>query len=415
MSFAPNSKELMEMIQVGRDRGYYPYFRPISRCHGPEVETDNRRMVMLASNDYLGLSQDPRVVEAAVSAMRRWATGPGGSRFLCGNTTLHEALEERLADLLGKKKALVYTTGFGANLGTLSCLLSPGSYILCDKENHASIFEGARASQARVVPFEHNDIESAEERLSAILKRRPDATVLLVTEGVFSMSGDLAILPQLVRLKEKHPKLYVYLDDAHGLGVMHKQGRGTPAHFGVTSEVDFIMGTFSKAMASIGGFVASDHVELLEYLKHQSRTLIFSAALPAGNVAAALTCLDILEKEPERIERLHRNARRARDGYRQIGLQVPEGETPIVPILIGPEFQAAYFAQEMFNNGIFAVPAMYPAVPRGGALIRTAFMATHEDRHIDFVLETLDGLYRRLRTGADEAMESFLNPAVQSA
>jgi glycine C-acetyltransferase len=377
------------------------------------MELDGKRSVMLASNDYLGLSRDPRVLEASIAAMRKWGTGPGGSRFLCGNTTLHEALEERLAAFVGKKKAIVHTTGFGANLGSLSCLSSSGGFLVCDKENHASIFEGCRASRARVIPFEHNSVESAAERLAKVYKKHPEARAFLITEGVFSMSGDLAILPQLVELKKEFPQLLIYLDDAHGLGVMHSRGRGTPAHFGVTPEVDFLMGTFSKALASIGGFIASDDEDALECLKHQSRTLIFSAALPVASAATALASLEILEQEPERLERLHKNAQRARAGYREIGLPILDGETPIIPIPVGSEIRALYFARELLDNGIFALPAVYPAVPRGQAIIRTAFMATHEEHHIDFVLETLHRLSKKQSQAEEsyslESLSAYLN------
>ncbi len=408
MSLTSNPRDFLDFIRSAKKLGLYPYFRPISQSFGPEMELDGKRLVMLASNDYLGLSRDPRVVEASIGAMRQWGTGPGGSRFLCGNTTLHEALEERLAAFVGKKKAIVHTTGFGANLGALSCLSSSGNFIVCDKENHASIFDGCRASQARVIPFEHNSLDSAAERVAKVYRKHPEACTFLITEGVFSMSGDLAILPQLVELKKEFPKLLIYLDDAHGLGVMHSQGRGTSAHFSVTSAIDFIMGTFSKALASIGGFIASDDEDTLEYLKHQSRTLIFSAALPVSNAAAALASLEILEQEPERLERLHKNAQRARAGYREIGLPISDGETPIIPIPVGSEIKAAYLARELLEHGIFALPAIYPAVPQGRAIIRTAFMATHEERHIDFVLETLYRLSKKLgRTEESPGLESL--------
>ncbi len=406
-------RDFLDLIRSAKKLGLYPYFRPISRSFGPEMELDGKRSVMLASNDYLGLSRDPRVLEASIAAMRKWGTGPGGSRFLCGNTTLHEALEERLAAFVGKKKAIVHTTGFGANLGSLSCLSSSGHFLVCDKENHASIFEGCRASRARVIPFEHNSFESAAERLAKVYKKHPEARAFLITEGVFSMSGDLAILPQLVELKKEFPELIIYLDDAHGLGVMHSQGRGTTAHFGLTPEIDFLMGTFSKALASIGGFIASDDEDALECLKHQSRTLIFSAALPVGNAAAALASLEILEQEPERLERLHKNARRARAGYREIGLPILDGETPIIPIPVGSEIRALYFARELLDNGIFALPAVYPAVPRGQAIIRTAFMTTHEEHHIDFVLETLHRLSKKQSRAEEshslESLSAYLN------
>lgn len=416
MSFTPtpSSSDFLDSVRSIKRLGFYPYFRPVSRSFGSEVEIENRRLIMLASHDYLGLSCDPRVMEAVCDAVRRWGTGPGGSRFLCGNTTLHEALEERLAAFVGKKRAIVHTTGFGANLGGLSCL--PGDFIVCDKESHASIFEGCRASRMRVIPFDHNSYESASKRLAAIYEKNPDARGFLVTEGVFSMSGDVSILPQLLQLKKEYPHLSVYIDDAHGLGVMHSQGKGTAAHFGATSEVDFIMATFSKALASIGGIIASDNDDALEGLQHQSKPLIFSAALPAGSVAAALTSIDILEREPERVERLHENARRARAGYREIGLPVPEGETPIIPIPFGSELRAIYFSKLLLENGIFALPAVYPAVPKGKAVIRTAFMSIHENSQIDFVLETLSKLLKKFQNEADVlGLESLERPSAAAS
>ena len=240
------------------------------------------------------------IKEAAIQAMHRWGTGPGGSRFLSGNMTVHEALEERLAAFVGKKKAVLHVTGFSANLGAIGCLLTAQDIILCDRENHASIFEGCQASKAKVVPFAHNDPQAAAERIAAARQKNGDGAMILITEGVFSMSGDVCPLPELVSLKEAFPDLLIYLDDAHGLGVLGPNGRGAAAHYGKTHQVDFIMGTFSKALASIGGFIASDHEEVLEFVRHHSRTLIFSAGLPASCAATVLACLDLIEAEPER-------------------------------------------------------------------------------------------------------------------
>jgi glycine C-acetyltransferase len=350
---------------------------------------------MVGSNDYLGLAHDPRVVDAAAKALGRWGTGPGGSRFLCGNMTVHEALEERLADFVGKRKALVHTTGFTTNVGVIDCLLGPEDVILVDRENHSSIFEGCRASGARVVPFKHNDAGDARRKLLRALERGIQGCVLLVTEGVFSMSGDAVLLPDFLALGDDCPSLLVYLDDAHGLGVMGPHGRGTAARFACTGRVDYIMGTFSKALASVGGFIATDDEQVLEFVRHHSKPLIFSAALPASAVAAVQASLDVLDREPERVDRLRAITERVRNGYREIGLKVRDSETPIVPIHIGPEMTAYHFAQELFAHGVFALPAVYPAVPRGKAVIRTAFMSTHEDRHIDFVLEVVQKLARK--------------------
>jgi 8-amino-7-oxononanoate synthase len=392
-------------VEGAKAQGVYPYFRPISRSWGPEVEVHGRRMVMIGSNDYLGLSHEPRVMEAAFQAMRRWGTGPGGSRFLSGNMTLHEALEERLADFVGKKKAVLHVTGFSTNLGAIGCLLSGQDIILADRENHASIFEGCQASKARLVPFGHNNPQAAAEKIAAARQKNADGIMILISEGVFSMSGDICPLPDLVALKEAFPDLLIYLDDAHGLGVFGPGGRGVAAHFDQTDQVDFIMGTFSKALASIGGFIASDEEEVLQYVRHHSRTLIFSAGLPASCAATVMACLDLIEEEPERVENLWKNIRKAHAGYKEIGLVIGEPLSPVMPIHIGSDLKAALLAADLFAEGVFALPAVFPAVPRGKALIRTAYMSTHQDSHLDFVLEVLDRLAKKHRVRAVDLAE----------
>ncbi|GFK95739.1 8-amino-7-oxononanoate synthase [Fundidesulfovibrio magnetotacticus] len=397
MKLHDRCQKVTGMIRVIRDAGIYPYFRPISRSWGTEVECAGKRLVMIGSNDYLGLSHDARVKEASAQAIYRMGTGPGGSRFLSGNMVLHQTLEERLAAFVGKKRAVLHVTGFSTNLGALGCLLTPSDYVLCDRENHASIFAGLGGTK-RMGTFAHNDAPSAARKIASEMGKPDfDGQVLLITEGIFSMSGDVAVMDELAELKKQYPDMLLYLDDAHGLGVLGANGRGTAEHFGVTEQTDFIMGTFSKAFASIGGFVASDHTDVLDYIQHQSRTQIFSAALPAACTTAALTCIDILEAEPERVERLRANTRRMRQGYKDIGLRFSESIAPIIPITIGSDEKAFMFAQELFERGIFALPAIYPAVPRGQALIRTACMSTHEDRQMDFVLEVMDEMARKYR------------------
>ena len=410
MSLKTRCQAFARYVQSAKQEGYYPYFRPLSQSWGTEVEVAGRRLIMIGSNDYLGFSHDPRVMEAAEKAMRHWGTGAGGSRFLCGNLVLHEVLEERLAAFVNKKKAVVHVTGFSTNLGAIACLLTPQDIILCDRENHASIFEGCQASRARLIPFTHNDVEDAAQKLSSMRQKNPQGLIMLITEGVFSMSGDMSPLPELVQLKGEFPDLLIYLDDAHGLGVMGPQGRGTVAHFGVTSQVDFIMGTFSKALASVGGFIAADDEDVLEYLRHNSRPLILSAALPASNAATVLACLELLETEPERVNRLWEIARRVHAGYREIGLITRDSKTPIIPIYIGDDQKAFDFARDLFDHGVFALPAIFPAVPKGQAVIRTAYMSTHEDRQIDFVLEVLDRLAKKHRIRAEDltGREPFL-------
>jgi glycine C-acetyltransferase len=382
----------------------------MARSWGTEVEVNGKRLIMIGSNDYLGLSHDRRVQEASEKAVRRWGTGPGGSRFLSGNTTLLEELEERLADYVGKKKAIVHTTGFSANLGALACLLSPKDTLLGDRENHASILQGWQASRSRLVTFAHNDASSASRKLAELAQKPSPGIKMLVTEGVFSMSGDVVDLPEFISLKRQYPDLLFYLDDAHGLGVMGHHGRGTANHFGLTDQIDFIMGTFSKALASIGGFIASDDEVVMEFLRHHSKTLIFSAALASSNTAAVLAVLDIIAQEPERVERLRTISRRVYNGYKEIGLRVNSHPTHIIPIHIGEEVKAAFFSKDLFEHGIFALPALYPAVPRGQALIRTAFMSTHQDGQIDYILEVMEKLVKKysIQTYDQEAQDAII-------
>ncbi|MGP7986506.1 MAG: aminotransferase class I/II-fold pyridoxal phosphate-dependent enzyme, partial [Desulfobaccales bacterium] len=327
-----------------------------------------------------------------------------------GKHTLHETLEHRQAAFEGKKKAVDHATGFSTNLGAIACLLTPQDIIVCDRENHASIFEGCQASRARLIPFAHNDAAGAERKLAAASQKNTNGCKLLITEGVFSMSGDMSPLDELVKLKETYPDLLIYLDDAHGLGVMGNGGRGTADHFGLTGQVDFIMGTFSKALASIGGFIAADDEVVLEYLRHHSKPLIFSAALPASNAATVLACLDLLDEDPGRVTRLWEITRKVHQGYREIGVITRHSKTPIIPIYIGAEDKAFAFAKDMFDHGVFALPAIYPAVPRGQAVIRTAYMSTHKKSQIEYVLEVLAKLAKkhRIRFCDLEHPESFL-------
>jgi len=411
MSIKDRCQTFSRSVRGFKSQGVYPYFRPISRSWGTEVEVEGRRLIMIGSNDYLGLSHEPRVLEAATQAMHRWGTGPGGSRFLSGNLTLHEMLEERLAAFVGKKKAVVHVTGFSTNLGAIACLLTAQDIILCDRENHASIFEGCQASRARLIPFAHNDPQAASQKMASAREKNPHGVMLLITEGVFSMSGDLAPLPELMQLKREHPDLLIYLDDAHGVGVMGRQGRGTADYFGLTDEIDFIMGTFSKALASIGGFIAGDDEDVLEYLRHHSKTLIFSAGLPASCAATVLACLDIIEKEPEVVERLWKITRRVHAGYQEIGLVTGDALSPVIPIYIGSELKAGLMAADLFKEGIFALPAIFPAVPRGTAVIRTAYMSTHKESQIDYVLEVLAQLAQKHQVRAADLAERgfFMN------
>ena len=382
------------MIRAAQQAGYYPFFHALRWSAAAEVEIDGRSLIMVGANDYLGLSRDPRVIEAAVAAARMYGTGQGGSRFLCGNTALHEELEERLAAWVGKKKALVHATGYQTNLGILGSLADGVDWILSDRENHASLLEGARASGANLAWYRNQDAPAAARKLASIRRRQADARVALVTDSVFSMSGAVAPVSALAALKAADPRLLLFVDEAHALGVLGPGGRGAMAAAGATAAADFIVGTFSKALASVGGFVATDDEDVVVYLKHHSKSLIFSAALPAMNVAAALAALQILQTEPERLERLRDVVRRARAAYRQMGLPVPAAETPILPILVGDEIKACHMARALFDRGVFSMPAVFPAVPRGQALVRTAYMSSHTDRQLDRVFSALADVCR---------------------
>ena len=294
-----------------------------------------------------------------------------------------------------------------SHLGTLGSLLNPQDILFCNRENHASILQGWQASRSRLVTFRHNDAQAASRKMAQVTGSA-DSVKILVSEGIFSISGDLEAFPELVRLKERYPDLLIYLDDAHGLGVMGDQGAGTADHFGLTEQVDFLMGTFSKALASIGGFIASDEVAVLDYLRHHSPPFIFSAALTAASSAAVLASLDIMAQEPERLTRLKEISQRAYKGYKEIGLRVNSHPTHIMPIVIGKEMQAFCFSRELFDHGIFALPAIYPAVPQGQALIRTAYMSLHQDQQIDYVLEVLEKLAKKYRIRTFDQEESLL-------
>jgi len=378
-----------KMIQKAQQGGYYPFFQTVRWGEGAQIEVEGHPLIMLAANDYLGLARDPRVIEASVEAARAYGTSLGGSRFLCGNTALHEELEARLAAWIGKKKALIHATGYQTNLGILGAFTGEVDWILSDHENHASLLEGARASGAHLSTYRPQDAASAARKLDSIRARQADARVALVTDSLFSMSGKVAPLAELAALKEADPRLLLFVDEAHGLGVLGPGGRGETAAAGVTARTDFIMGTFSKAFSSIGGFVASDDEDALLYLKHQSKSLIFSAALPAMNVAAVLATLNIIQTEPERLERLRVVVRRARAAYREMGLPVPATETPILPIPVGEDIKACRVARALFDRGVFAMPALFPAVPRGQALVRTSFMSAHSDLDLDRIFEVL--------------------------
>lgn len=361
--------------------GLYPYFFPVEQSNGTEVVIEGRRRIMIGSNNYLGLTHDPRLMEAAEAAIRRYGTACTGSRFLNGNTDLHERLEHDLAALVGKPAALVFPTGFQTNLGVIATLVGPGDAVFIDKLDHASIVDGAVQSGGHIERFRHGDLAHLERKLAY----RADLAKLVVVDGVFSMEGDLADVPRLVQLCRAYGARLV-VDDAHGVGVFGPNGGGVAEHFGLTNEVDLIVGTFSKSLASIGGFVAGDE-PVISYLRHTARNVIFSAAIPASACAAALKAVEIIRTEPERRERLWANARRMKRELTAMGFDTLDSESPIVPVVVGDMMRTFRFWRDLFDAGVFTNPVIPPAVPENSCRIRTSYMATHTDEQLDEVLE----------------------------
>ena len=369
--------------------GIYPYFREIQSDQDTEVIISGKKVLMFGSNAYLGLTNHPKVKEAAIEAIKKYGTGCAGSRFLNGTLDIHIQLEKRLAEFVGKEDAIVYSTGFQVNLGVVSCLTGREDYILWDELDHASIIEGHRLSFSTKLKYKHNDMESLEKQLQ---KCDPDNVKLIVTDGVFSMAGDVAKLPEICALAKKY-NANVMVDEAHGLGVFGKQGRGTCDHFGVTNDVDLIMGTFSKSLASIGGFIAADE-SIINYLRHHSRSYIFSASNTPAATAAANAALDIMINEPERIEHLWKLTNYALDGFRQMGCEIGHTSTPIIPLFIRDNDLTFTIVKELFEAGIFVNPVVSPAVASEDTLIRFSLMATHTKEQLDYALEQIHRVFK---------------------
>jgi len=373
---------ILQEVHHVKSAGVYLYCRPIESGQDTEVSVNGHKMIMIGSNNYLGLTSDPRVKEAAKQAIDRFGSGCTGSPFLNGTLDLHQELEARLAKFMNKPKALVFSTGMQANLGTLSALVGKGDVAFSDRFNHASIVDGLRLAFGKTVKFSHNDMEDLER----LLKRHQEARGrLIVVDGVYSMEGDLAPLPDIVRLARQY-RARVMVDDAHGAGIFGAHGRGTAEHFGVEDGVDLIMYTFSKSFASIGGVVAGSS-EVIEYLRHTSREWIFSASLPPASVAGVLKALEIIESEPWRRERLWTITRRMQSEYRRMGFDIGASQSPIISVFIGDDFKAFLMAKRLMEEGVFVNPVVTPAAPPGRALIRTSYTATHTDAQMDFVLE----------------------------
>ena len=372
-------------------KGVYPYFRCIESGQDTEVMMSGHKVLMFGSNSYLGLTNHPKVIEAAVEATRKYGTGCAGSRFLNGTLDLHLSLEKELAEFVGKEEAIIYSTGFQVNLGVVSCVTGRNDYILCDELDHASIVEGRRLSFSTAVKFKHNDMEDLERELQ---KCAPDALKLIVVDGVFSMEGDIANLPEIVRLKQKY-NASIMVDEAHGLGVLGRQGRGTCDHFGVTKDVDLIMGTFSKSLAAIGGFIASDS-SVINYLQHNSRSYIFSASNTPAATAAAREALHILKSEPERIQHLWDVTNYSLKCFRELGFEIGHTSTPIIPLYVRDMDKTFMVTKMLFDEGVFVNPVVPPACSPNDTLIRFSLMATHTKEQVDIAIEKLVKCYKAL-------------------
>jgi 8-amino-7-oxononanoate synthase len=361
--------------------GYYPYFIPMEGNEGTEAIFKGRRLIMCGSNNYLGLTMHPKVREAAIEAIRQYGTSCTGSRFVNGNLELHEQLERELAAWVGKQAALVFSTGMQVNLGTISALVSRNDVVILDKEDHASIVDGARLGWGRVKRFKHNDVEDLKRVLANVDEK---VGKLVIVDGLFSMGGDIAPLPEIIKVCKQHGARLM-VDDAHALGVLGG-GRGTAAHFGVTEGVDLIMGTFSKSLASLGGFIAGDE-DVIHYIKHFARSLIFSASIPPSNAAAALAALHVLQAEPDRVKRVNDIGEFMRKSYHGLGFNTGNSESPIIPIFIGDDYRAAVTWKTLFDAGVYVNVVFSPAVPEGKQLLRTSYMATHTDDQLEKVLD----------------------------
>jgi len=384
-------KKCREFTRAAETRasGYYPYFIPLEDAEGTEVVINGKRLIMIGSNNYLGLTTHPKLRQASIDAIKRFGTSCSGSRFLNGNLAWHNQLEQELADFLGKEAGLVFTTGMLTNLGTISALVARGEVVITDREDHASIIDGCRLSFGEMKRFKHNDMA----HLGRVLQRCGDKAKLVVVDGVFSMGGDIAPLPEMVSVCEKYGARLM-VDDAHSLGVLG-HGRGTAAHFGLTDRVDLIMGTFSKSFASLGGVIVGD-APVIDYIKHTARALIFSASMPPANLAAVAAALEVNKEEPERVARVRAIGERMREGFHQLGFDTLNSQTPIVPILVGDDTKTFLFWRALFDAGIFVNAVVPPAVPPNLSLLRTSYMATHTDAHLDRVLETFERVGKEL-------------------
>jgi 8-amino-7-oxononanoate synthase len=379
------------IVKEAKAAGVYPYFRPISKSEDTVVTMEGKRRIMLGSNNYLGLTHHPKVLEAASDALRRFGAGCTGSRFLNGTLDLHNQLEHAIAEFVGKEDCLVFSTGYQANLGLVSGLVSRGDIVYLDKLDHASIIDGAKMSYGETARFRHRDLDDLERLFRS---RNGDGGSLIIVDGVFSMEGSIADIPELVQIANKHGAVLA-IDDAHAIGVLGPNGQGTTAHFDLTDEVEIITGTFSKSLASIGGFVAASE-NVIHYLKHHSRPLMFTASLPPASTAGVLAALQVIREEPERAQQLWLNTRHLQDGLRGLGFDIGPTETPIVPVLVGALGKMLEFWRKLYDAGVFTNPIPPPAVSPDACRLRTSVMATHTSEHVDYCLDVFKRVGREL-------------------
>jgi 8-amino-7-oxononanoate synthase len=379
-----------EQTQALKANHYYFFFRPLESGQDAEVTVGGKRVIMAGSNNYLGLTSHPRVKEAAIKAVEQFGSGCAGSRFLNGNLEIHEELERKLARFFRQEAAIVFSTGYQTNLGTISALVGRNDVAIIDKYDHASIIDGCRLSFGKVKKFRHNDMRD----LDRVLRECKDQGKFIIVDGVFSMEGDITDLPSILR-EAKAYGARVMVDDAHGIGVLGRGGRGTAEHFGLEHDVDLIMGTYSKSLAAIGGFIAGA-ANVINYIKHVGRSMIFSASLPPSLVATVSTALDIIEEQPQLREQLWRNTRKMLDGYKELGYDTGHSETPIIPILIKDGVKVYEMCRYLFEEGVFVNPVVSPAVPPGRELLRTSCMATHTEEQLDKVLDAFAKVGRKL-------------------
>jgi 8-amino-7-oxononanoate synthase len=371
----------LQQARMGREMGIYPYFKPLSETEGTEVVIDGKRLIMIGSNNYLGLTTHPHVKQAAIEAIQKYGTSCTGSRFLNGSLELHKELERRLAKFIGKEAAIVFSTGYQSNLGAITALMDRDDIAICDKDAHASLVDAVKMSGCQMKRFRHNDMADLER----LLKETQGTARMIIVDGVYSMGGDLANVPEIIALCKQYGARF-FLDDAHGLGVMGEGGRGTCWHFNAINDVDVVMGTFSKSFASLGGVIAGDK-DVIDFIQHKARPFIFSASMPPANVAAVLACLDVIEQDPGYVQNVHRQAAKVRKALREMGYNCGESVTPVVPVYTGSEMNTIFAWKAFYDHGVYVNPVLPPAVPPNKSLLRTSYMASHTDEQIDRVIK----------------------------